>query len=135
MKKISQYIVSMKQYISTSGIIKLCIKIILLCSILIVILESKDPEIYSISELKSLDIDTPILVIGNISTLYVSESFSMVSISSYNSNLTYTSIIGTLSDNISNLEIKKYNKYKIIGKISMYNSEKQVSIYSINTIK
>lgn len=118
-----------KNYISTSGLIKITIKIILFCSILLIILESKNPPKYNISEIKNLSINTPILVTENINIIYIEEKFSILNISNNK-----TSIIGTINENYSKLNLSNKNKYSIIGKISIYNSKKQITIHSIKEL-
>lgn len=119
-----------KKYISTSGLIKICIKIILISSILLILLESKEPREYSINEIKNLSINTPISISGIIELVYIEESFSILNIKSLNkSNL--NSITGTVSSNISNFNLEEEVEYKIIGKVSIYNSQKQISISQI----
>ncbi len=119
-----------KKYISTSGIIKICIKIILISSIILIILESQEPTEYSINEIENLTLNTPISINGIIEPIYIEKSFSIVNIKSSNIS-NPESIIGTISSNISNLNLKTEIEYKIIGKVSIYNSQKQISISQI----
>lgn len=122
--------INLKEYISTSGIIKLCIKVILICAIVLIILESKEPREYSINEIENLSLHTPILISGTIKPIYIEESFSIVEIKSFNTSNLKT-ITGTISSNISTLNIVEDVGYKIVGKVSVYNSQKQISISQI----
>jgi hypothetical protein len=97
----------------------------------ILYLEQKDPQQYSINQISNVTLHTPVQVKGRIHPLYETSQFSVVEI--YNKTHSEKKILATLQSNTS--QLKNTSQYIINGVVRVYEGEKQIEIYSIQSEK
>ena len=120
---------SIKDYITTSLLIKLSLVLFLISSSVIIYQETIPPNQIEINEIHNLSIETPIQIRAHISKQFISNDFSVLQLKDPITNHTIT---GTLQENASFIQPNR--NYIIIGKVSQYKSEKQINIYEIMLI-
>ena len=119
-------------YISRAVLIKGSLLLFILFTATILYAEQFPPNIISFEEFNSQPLRTPLSIEAKFNQLYTSQDFSVIELYSNTSNQTITAI---LQSNSSELRTQNSNQtYLFSGKVSTYRGQKQLDIYSIQTI-